>query len=170
MWKKIPKIVAYLSCSAKPLVARNPLGPIVAYLSCSAKPLVARNPLGPKYQIPLAPMGVSLPCPCTRDPPLTPPSALTEFFRCTFLQNNLQTAPPAPLESYLGPQPQKWTTFYHFPVKIGFFRGVGGPRNLILIGVLLFLLLRSPCKNFISYDNPFATHKVFPWDSSTQIN
>ena len=27
MWKKLPKIVAYLSCSAKPLVARNPLGP-----------------------------------------------------------------------------------------------------------------------------------------------
>ena len=26
-FEKIPKIVAYLSCSAKPLVARNPLGP-----------------------------------------------------------------------------------------------------------------------------------------------
>ena len=25
--EKIPKIMAYLSCSAKPLVARNPLGP-----------------------------------------------------------------------------------------------------------------------------------------------
>ena len=39
--------MAYLSCSAKPLVARNTLGPILVSLSCSAKPLVARNTLGP---------------------------------------------------------------------------------------------------------------------------
>jgi hypothetical protein len=31
----------------------------------------------------------------------------------------------------------------------------GGPPNLILIGILLFLLLRNPCKNLKSYDNPF---------------
>ena len=45
--------------------------------------------------------------------------------------------------------------FRLFPLKIGFFKGVGGgPRNLILIGILLFLLLRSPCKNLKSYGNP----------------
>ena len=33
--------------------------------------------------------------------------------------------------------------------------GRGGPRNLIFIGILLFLLLRSPCKNLKSYDTPF---------------
>ena len=31
---------------------------------------------------------------------------------------------------------------------------MGGPRNLIFIGILLTLLLRSPCKNLKSYDNP----------------
>ena len=31
----------------------------------------------------------------------------------------------------------------------------GGPPNLIFIGILLFLLLRNPCKNLKSYDNPF---------------
>ena len=41
-----------------------------------------------------------------------------------------QQVPPAPLESYLGSQSQKWTTFYHFPVK-------------------------NPCKNLKSYNNPF---------------
>ena len=36
----------------------------------------------------------------------------------------------------------------HFPVKIGLIGGVwGGPRNSIFIGLLLFLLLRSPRKN-----------------------
>ena len=87
-------------------------------------------------KIPLAPMGVLAPRLHTLDGPLSPTSALAEFFRCTFLQNNLH------------PQPQNGNTFYHFQVKIGFFRGVGGgPRNLTFIGILLFLLLRSPCKN-----------------------
>ena len=41
-----------------------------------------------KFEFPLAPMGVSLPVPGTRDPPLRPPSALAEIFRRTFLQNS----------------------------------------------------------------------------------
>merc|ERR1712074_47338 len=42
------------------------------------------------------------------------------------------------------------------PVKVAIFRGLGGgPQNLIFIGILLFLLLRNPCKNLKSYDNPF---------------
>merc|ERR1712148_129881 len=42
------------------------------------------------------------------------------------------------------------------PVKIAIFRGLGGgPQNLIFSGILLFLLLRNPCKNLKSYDNPF---------------
>ena len=31
----------------------------------------------------------------------------------------------------------------------------GGPRNLIFIGILIFLLLRSPCKYLKSYDKSF---------------
>ncbi len=58
------------------------------------------------------------------------PSARTaigtmEFFRHTFLQNNIQTSPPDPLELYPGFQSQKWITFCHFPVKIGFLGGLG---------------------------------------------
>ena len=67
-------------------------------------------------------MGVLAPVSAHAGPPL----ALAEFFQRTFLQNNLQTSPPDPLESYPGSQPQKWTTFCHFPVKIGVFGGVGG--------------------------------------------
>ena len=37
-------------------------------------------------------------------------------------------------------------------VKITIFRG--GPPNLIFIGILLFLLLRNPCKNLKSYVMP----------------
>ena len=38
---------------------------------------------------------------------------------------------------------------------VRFFRGVRPPPpNLIFIGILQFLLLRSPCKNLKSYDNP----------------
>jgi hypothetical protein len=33
--------------------------------------------------------------------------------------------------------------------------GKGGPQNNFFIGILLFLLLRSPCKNLEPYDNPF---------------
>merc|ERR1711940_420870 len=33
--------------------------------------------------------------------------------------------------------------------------GRGGPRNLFSIGILIFLLLRSPCKIWKSYDNSF---------------
>ena len=58
--------------------------------------------------------GSSLLCSHTRDPLLGPPLTLAEFFRCTFLWKNFQTSPPAPLESYPGSQPQKWTTFYHY--------------------------------------------------------
>ena len=40
--------------------------------------------------------------------------------------------------------------------KIGLFWGVGGvPEFFFFIGILLFLLLRSPCKNLEPYDNPF---------------
>jgi hypothetical protein len=46
--------------------------------------------------------------------------------------------------------------FPHFPVKIGLFRGVGGvPEIIFFIEILLFLLLRSPCKKLKPYDNPF---------------
>jgi hypothetical protein len=41
--------------------------------------------------------------------------------------------------------------FPHFPVKIGLFWGVGG--------VLIFMLLRSPCKIWEPYDNSFLEIK-----------
>jgi hypothetical protein len=34
--------------------------------------------------------------------------------------------------------------------------GRGGHPNFFFIGILLFLLLRSPCKNLEPYDNPFG--------------
>ena len=33
--------------------------------------------------------------------------------------------------------------------------GMGGPPNFFLVGILIFLLLRSPCKISKPYDNPF---------------
>jgi hypothetical protein len=45
--------------------------------------------------------------------------------------------------------------FPHLPVKIGLFWGVGGvPQLIFFIEILLFLLIRSPCKNLETYDNP----------------
>jgi hypothetical protein len=49
--------------------------------------------------------------------------------------------------------PQKWTTFPKETVKIGLFGGVF--YYLFFIGILLFLLVRTQCKNLKSYDNPF---------------
>merc|ERR1712105_307639 len=49
-------------------------------------------------------------------------------------------------------QQQKWTTC---PVKIAIFRGLGGVPKFNFHWNPLFLLLRNPCKNLKSYDNPF---------------
>ena len=88
---------------------------------------------------PVAPMGVlsSLLYLRTRDPPLSPPSALAEFFRCTFLQSRFQIFPPTTHKTYQ--KFQNSTTIFEFlshphetarfgfcPSKIGFFRGAGG--------------------------------------------
>ncbi len=55
-----------------------------------------------------------------------------------------------------------WRVFLRFG-DLGYFAvkervkggGGGGPRNLFSIGILIFLLLRSPCKVWKSYDNSF---------------
>ena len=52
-------------------------------------------------KIPLAPMGVLAPRLHTLDGPLSPASALAEFFRCMCLQRRLQTSTPIPQKSYL---------------------------------------------------------------------
>jgi hypothetical protein len=44
-----------------------------------------------KWKFPIAPMGFSLSCLCTRDSPLGPPSALGEIFWGTSLQSHVQT-------------------------------------------------------------------------------
>ena len=45
--------------------------------------------------------------------------------------------------------------FAFCPPKIGFFRGLGGvPEIFFLIGIFIFLWLRSPCKKLKSYDKP----------------
>merc|ERR1712074_51322 len=67
-----------------------------------------------------------------------------------------QCGPLLLLKLRLGAQQQKWTTFSPLSGQNSYIWGArGGPRNLIFIGILLFLLLRNPCKNLKSYDNPF---------------
>ena len=56
--------------------------------------------------------GSSLPCPRTRDPPLSPPSALAEIFRHACLQSCLQTSPTTPQKSDL--KFQNSTTIFEF--------------------------------------------------------
>ena len=146
-----------------------------------------------------------------RDPPLSPPSALAEFFRRMFLQNNLQTSPPAPQESHVGGK-KNWNLFwsifspnqailstfrfFHFFPKFSWFSGKNRVKRVpkiglkgfpefffwlesssfcylgahakicipmislstnffSLIGIFLFVLLGSPCKNLYSYDKFF---------------
>ena len=85
----------------------------------------------------------------TRDSQLGHPSTWAEIFPHTCLQSHLQTSPPNPQKSY--PKFQNpWTTFEEkkpCPPKsvIVRGRGYGGP-DLFFIGILLFLLVRSPCK------------------------
>ena len=45
-----------------------------------------------------------------------------------------------------------------------FWGGRGGPRICFLIGFLLFLGFKSPCKNLKSYDNPFWVKKQGGWE------
>jgi hypothetical protein len=79
-----------------------------------------------------------------RDPLLSPPSTLAEIFRHPCLQSGLR--PSKRSESAFSP------FFGKNRVILG---GRGGPRNIFFIGILLSLLLRSPCKNLEPYDNPF---------------
>ena len=41
--------------------------------------------------------------------------------------------------------------------------GQGGPRIFFLMGIFLFLLLGSPCKNLKTYDNPFWYFEQVVW-------
>ena len=62
---------------------------------------------------------------------------------------------------------QKWTTFSPLSGQNSYIQGArGGPQNLIFIGILLFLLLRNPCKNLKSYDNPFWGKSNKAWKSA----
>ena len=85
----------------------------------------------------------------TLDPPLGPPSIWTEIFRCTCLQSHLQTCPPTHQKSY--PKfwnPRKLLKIPPFSAqKCHSAGGRGGPRLFLLNGILILILLRSPCKN-----------------------
>ena len=117
-------------------------------------------------------MGVLLPVPRTRDLPLGPPSASAEYFRRTFLQNNLQTSPPAPWVISGGGKILWnffWSTFspnraililFRFFPKFSRFSGQnrvkrGGPQIFSPIGILLYVLFGCPCKSLEPYDKPF---------------
>ena len=69
-------------------------------------------------------------------PLLGPPSTLAEIFRRTCLHSHFSEISPFSSQNR---------------VILG---GRGGPPNNFFIGILLFLLLRSPCKNVEPYDNP----------------
>ena len=79
-------------------------------------------------RIPLASMGVLAPCPRTRDPPLSPPSALAEIFRHACLQSRFHQISP-----FSGQTRVNWGCS-------------GNSPNVFFIGFLIFLLLRSPWK------------------------
>ena len=48
--------------------------------------------------------------------------------------------------------------------------GRGGPRLFWLIGILIFLLLMSPCKNLKAYDNPFWSFEQRHEERKKKIN
>ena len=99
--------------------------------------------------------GFSLPGLRTRDHPLGPPSTLAEIFRHKCLQSTLQTSPPTPrshIRSFgtLGKLLKTPLT----PQIYDSAGGMGGPRIIFLVAILLFLLVRSPCKIWEPYNKP----------------
>ena len=65
----------------------------------------------------------------------------------------------AGLEQYssLLPSANEDACLHHQPIrdKTPIWGGRGGPRVFFLIALLFYWLVRSPCKNSKSYDNPF---------------
>jgi hypothetical protein len=108
-------------------------------------------------KFPLTPMGGLAHRLRTLDPSLVPPLTWTEIFQRTCLQSHLQTSPPTPQKSY----PTFWnprTTFQNTPLSVQKCHsagGKGGPWILLWIGILIFVLLRSPFNISEPYDNPF---------------
>ena len=123
-----------------------------------------KNPLKMKrFKIPLTPIGVLAHRLRTLDRSLVPPSAWAEIFRCTCLQSHLQTSPPTPQKSYPKFRNPR-TTFENTPFcapKYSIVRGIeGGPWISFLIGIVIFLWVRSPYKisehivSFLPYPLP----------------
>ena len=81
--------------------------------------------------------GSSLPCPRTRDTPLSPPSTLAEIFRHACLQSRFHQISP-----FSGQNRVNWGCR-------------GDSPNIFFFGFLIFLLLRSSCKISKLQNKPF---------------
>jgi hypothetical protein len=58
------------------------------------------------------------------------------------------------VSSNIFPTPQKSEPFENTPICPPKYSIVRGPDDFLLVGILIFLLLRSPCKIAKPYDNP----------------
>ena len=85
-----------------------------------------------------------------------------EIFRRTCPHSHLQTSPPTHKKAYAKIQNPKSITPPCSPQK-RILQGVGGSPNFFVVGILLFLLLRSLCQISKPYDNPF-------WEKSNSVN
>ena len=59
-------------------------------------------------------------------------------------QSHLQTSPPTPQESYPKIRNPR-TTFHNTPLSAQNLHSAGGVSEIVLVGILIVLLLRSPC-------------------------
>ena len=102
---------------------------------------------------PLAPRGVLAPGSAHARPSAQPPIDTSGNISVHVSKGHLQTSPPTPQKSYPKFRNPR-TTFENTPLTPHIYdSGGGGPRIIFLVGILLFLLVRSPCKISEPYDN-----------------
>ena len=96
-------------------------------------------------------MGVLAPGSAHARPSSQPPISTSGNFRRTCLQSHLQTSPPSPQKSYLKFQNPR--TIFENPLPCPPTCVIA--RIFVVVGILIILLVRSPCKTSEPYDNPF---------------